>query len=266
MSKLVYSVLAAAVLAACSSTKNTSPGTTGGTTQNGGGMQTTGTQTTSGGSLSKEDQDGGYVALFDGQSLNGWHSYGKAAPGAAWKIDNGAIHLDAASKQSYQTNGGGDLVTNQEYDNYDLKLEWKIAPKGNSGIIFNIKEDTSQYKESWYTGLEMQVLDNEGHADGKIPKHRAGNLYDLIAVTKETVKAPGEWNEARIVNNRGKLDLYLNGEHVVDTRMDDENWRNLVAGSKFKNMPAFAKSLGGRIGLQDHGDDVWFRNIRIKQL
>jgi hypothetical protein len=253
MYKIVYSLLAVALLAGCSSTKKT---------QSGGDMA----QTTSGGSLSKEEQDAGWVSLFDGSTLNGWHSYGKSQPGQAWKVDNGAIHLDAASKSSYQTNGGGDLVTNNSFENYDLKLDWRISPNGNSGIIFNIVEDTTKYKESWFTGMEMQVLDNDGHPDGKIPKHRAGNLYDLIAVTKETVKPVGEWNQVEIVNNRGKLDLYLNGEHVVDTRLDDENWRNLVAGSKFKDMPDFAKSLGGRIGLQDHGNDVWYRNIRIKQL
>jgi hypothetical protein len=260
MNKIFYSLLSLAVLAGCSSTRTATPAT-GGTAQNGG----TGMQTASGG-LSKEDQDAGYVALFDGQTLNGWHSYGRTAPGPAWKVDNGAIHLDAASKNNYQVAGGGDLITDQEYENYDLKLEWRISPNGNSGIIFNINEDTTKYKESWHTGLEMQVLDNEGHSDGKIPKHRAGNLYDLIAVSKENVKPVGEWNEARIVNNRGKLDLYLNGEHVVDTRLDDENWRNLVAGSKFKDMAAFATFSRGRIGLQDHGDNVWFRNIRIKQL
>lgn len=259
MYKALYTLAAIALLAGCSSTKNTSSGNT---TQNS-GM----TQTTSGNAgLTKEEQDAGWVALFDGQTLNGWHSYGKSAPGSAWKVDDGAIHLDASNKQSYQTNGGGDLVTDNEYENYDLKLEWKIAPNGNSGIIINTKEDTTKYKESWYTGMEMQVLDNDGHPDGKIPKHRAGNLYDLIAVTKETVKPVGEWNAVEIVNNRGKLDFYLNGEHVVDTRMDDDNWRNLIANSKFKDMPDFARFSRGRIGLQDHGNDVWFRNIRIKQL
>ena len=260
MYKILYSIAAIALLAGCGSSKKSTSGTT---TQNSNGMA----QTTSGGTgLSKEDQDAGYVALFDGTTLTGWHSYGKSAPGQAWKVDNGTIHLDAASKQSYQTNGGGDLVTDNEYENYDLKLDWKISPNGNSGIIINTKEDTTKYKESWYTGMEMQVLDNDGHPDGKIPKHRAGNLYDLIAVSKETVKPVGEWNAVEIVNNRGKLDFYLNGEHVVDTRMDDANWQSLVANSKFKDMPDFAKFSRGRIGLQDHGNEVWFRNIRIKQL
>jgi len=260
MYKIAYSLLAVALLSACHSTKKATTSTS---TQNGSSMaQDMGGNA----SLTKEEQGSGWVSLFDGRTLNGWHSYGQSAPGQAWKAENGTIHLDAAGKKSYQTNGGGDLVTDGEYQNYDLKLDWKISPNGNRGIIFNIKEDTTKYKESWFTGLEMQVLDNDGHPDGKIPKHRAGNLYDLIAVSKETVKPIGEWNAVEIVNNRGKLDLYLNGEHVVDTRLDDDNWRNLVANSKFKDMPDFAKFQGGRIALQDHGNDVWFRNIRIKQL
>ena len=262
MNKTIYSLLAVALLAGCSSTRTSTPAASGETSQNaGGGMQSNGAN-----QLSKAEQDSGWVLLFDGSTTTGWHSYGKSAPGGAWKVDNGTLHLDAANKSNYQTAGGGDLVTDKAYGNYDFRLEWKIAPNGNSGIVFNIDEDTTKYKESWYTGLEMQVLDNDGHPDGKIPKHRAGNLYDLIAVTKETVKPVGEWNAVRIVHNAGKLDLYLNGEHVVDTRMDDDNWRNLVAGSKFKDMPAFAKSAGGRIGLQDHGDNVWYRNIKIKPL
>ncbi|HUQ96309.1 MAG TPA: DUF1080 domain-containing protein, partial [Chitinophagaceae bacterium] len=261
MYKTIYSVLALAVLTSCSSTKTTT-GAAGNTTESGGTTMTN----TSGTALSKVDADAGFVSIFDGKTLAGWHSYGKSAPGQAWKVDNGAIHLDAASKQSYQTNGGGDLITDAEYENYDLRLDWKISPNGNSGIIINTKEDTTKYSESWYTGMEMQVLDNDGHSDGKIPKHRAGNLYDLIAVSKETVKPVGEWNAVQIVNNRGKLDLYLNGEHVVETRMDDDAWRALIAGSKFKDMPDFAKFSKGRIGLQDHGNDVWYRNIRIKQL
>lgn len=259
MYKTLYSVACIALLSACHSAKK-STGT------NSMAQTTDNTSQTASDAMQGNDQGTGWVRLFDGSSLSGWHSYGQSAPGSAWKIDNGAIHLDAASKKSYQTNGGGDLVTDAEYTNYDLKLEWRISPNGNSGIILNLQEDTTKYHESWNTGLEMQVLDNDGHSDGKIPKHRAGNLYDLIAVSKETVKPVGEWNAVEVVNNRGKLDFYLNGEHVVNTRTDDENWRNLIAGSKFKDMPGFGTFAGGRIGLQDHGNDVWFRNIRIKQL
>jgi len=210
--------------------------------------------------------DTGWTSLFDGQSLAGWHSYGKTVPGAAWNVDSNAIHLDVSANKGYQTKDGGDLVSADEYENFDLKLEWKISKNGNSGIVFLIHEDTTIYKESWNTGLEMQVLDNDGHSDGKIPKHRAGNLYDLIAASPETVKGPGEWNQAEIVVNNGKLDLSLNGTVVVSTTMWDDNWKKMVAASKFGVMPNWGTFKQGHIALQDHGNEVWYRNIMIKKL
>jgi len=201
-----------------------------------------------------------WTSLFDGSTLNGWHTYGKTGIGSAWKADSGTIHLTTAkAKSEFQNRDGGDIVTNDEYENFHLKLEWKISKNGNSGIVFLIKEDTSQYKYMWNTGPEMQVLDNDGHPDGKIKKHRAGDLYDLISCSTETVKPVGEWNQAEIIVNKGKLDLILNGTNVVSTTLWDDNWNKLVAGSKFKDMPGFGKQRVGRIGLQDHGDEVWFR-------
>ena len=203
-----------------------------------------------------------WVSLFDGNSTSGWHTYGKSTVGSAWKADNGALHFTRPK----DTLDGGDIVTNDSYENFHLKLEWKIAPKGNSGIIFLVNEDTSQYKRTYFTGPEMQVLDNNGHADAKINKHRAGDLYDLISSSSEPVKPAGEWNQAEIILNQGKLDFFLNGTNVVSTTLWDDNWNKLVAGSKFKDMPAFAKSRSGKIALQDHGDEVWYRNITIKRL
>jgi len=210
--------------------------------------------------------DGGWVSLFDGKTTTGWHSYGKDKAGELWKIADGALYLDTTKKEGFQTSGGGDLVSDAEYGNFDLKLEWKIAPKGNSGIIFYIHEDTAKYKYTWYTGPEMQVVDNDGHPDGKILKHKAGDLYDLISSSKETAKPVGEWNEVEIISKDGKLDLFLNGTNVVSTTMWDDNWKKLVAGSKFKAMPDFSTYKKGKIALQDHGNMVWFRNIKIKEL
>jgi len=210
--------------------------------------------------LSDNEKQEGWKLVFDGKDLSGWHTYGKKIVSSAWKADDGTIHFDASKK-----NDGGDIVTNKEYQNFDLKLEWKISKNGNSGIMFDVKEDP-QYKETWNTGPEMQVLDNDGHADGKIKKHRAGDLYDLIQSSSEPVKAVGEWNLAEIKNDKGKLDLYLNGVHIVSTTLWDDNWIKLVKGSKFSAMPGFSKYKSGRIALQDHGCDVWFRNVKIREL
>jgi len=176
------------------------------------------------------------------------------------------LHLDASEKEHNKIKGGGDIVTDEQFDNFDLKLEWKISNAGNSGIIFCVHEDTTKYKAPYETGPEMQVLDNEGHSDGKIHKHRAGDLYDLIACSKETVKPVGEWNQVEIKLINGKLDFFLNGEKVVSTTMWDDNWNNMVANSKFKTMPGFAKFKKGGIDLQDHDCAVWYRNIMIKKL
>lgn len=210
--------------------------------------------------------DSGWNSLFDGKTTAGWHTYGKSSVGEAWKIADGALYLDTTQKLDWQTKGGGDIVTNDEYENFHLKLEWKIAKDGNSGIIFYVHEDTAKYKYVWHTGPEMQVLDNDGHGDGKIIKHRAGDLYDLISCSKETVKPVGEWNEAEIVGNNGKLDFFLNGTNVVSTNMWDSAWKQMLAASKFKDMKDFGTYKKGRIALQDHGNTVWYRNIRIKKL
>lgn len=210
----------------------------------------------------------GFVSLFNGKTTDGWHSYRKTSAGKAWKAEDGVLHFDPAAKKASPTEGG-DLVTNEEFENFHLKLDWKVSPKGNSGVVFYIKEEP-QYQEMWHTGPEMQVLDNgtsatPGHPDAKITSHRAGDLYDLL-VSKEVVKPVGEWNTAEIVANKGKLDFYLNGQHTLSTTMWDENWKAMVAKSKFKEMPGFGKYTKGKIGLQDHGDEVWYRNIMIKKL
>jgi len=202
----------------------------------------------------------GWVSLFDGKTTKGWHTYGKTAADPQWNVNDGALHLDKSK------GGDGDLVTDRQYSNFDLKLEWKISPKGNSGILFYVHEDPSKYKEAYNTGPEMQVLDNEGHSDGKIHKHRAGDLYDLIPCSKETVRPVGEWNEVEIISNNGSLKFFLNGTNVVSTTLWDDNWKALVDGSKFKQWPGFGTFRSGKIDLQDHGNEVWYRNIKIKEL
>ncbi len=132
--------------------------------------------------------------------------------------------------------------------------------------FFNVNEDPVKFPNTYNSGPEMQVLDNDGHPDAKIHKHRAGDLYDIIPCNKETVKPYGEWNTAEIIADKGNLKLILNGVEVVATTMWDDNWKKLVAGSKFKSMPGFGTFKKGHIALQDHGDEVWYRNIVIKPL
>jgi Domain of Unknown Function (DUF1080) len=205
----------------------------------------------------------GWVSLFDGKSKKGWHIYRGEGTVSSWQVEDGALVFIPSNEKGVKN--GGDLTTDEEFENYHFSVEWKISEGGNSGIIFNVKED-SVNKKSYLTGMEMQVLDNDRHADAKIIKHRAGDLYDLISSSKEVAKPVGEWNTAEIIYNQNELKLFLNGVNVVSTIVGDDNWNTLVAGSKFKNMPGFAKFHKGRIPLQDHGNKVWFRNIKIKQL
>lgn len=206
-----------------------------------------------------------WIQLFDGKSLAGWHKYGGGEVGKAWKVENGELYLDAANKDGWQTGDGGDIVSDEEFENFHFKYEWKIAKNGNSGVIFYVHE-SPEYKYCWQTGPEMQVLDNNGHPDAKIISHRAGDLYDLIVSSEETVKPVGEWNQAEIISDNGNLTLVLNGVNVVETTMWTPEWEALIADSKFKDMKGFGTYKKGKIALQDHGDEVHFRNVLIKKL
>ena len=204
----------------------------------------------------------GFTKLFDGKTTTGWHTYGQSTVGSHWKVQDGALYLDPKTPGD----GGGDLVTDKEYTNYHLKLDWKVAPGSNSGVIFFVHEDKAKYGATYSTGLEMQVIDNDGHDDGKIQKHRAGDLYDIIKSSSEPVKPVGEWNTAEIITKNGSLELKLNGVTVVTTTLWDANWATLLKQSKFADWEGFATYKTGKIALQDHGDGVWYRNILIKEL
>jgi cytochrome c len=160
--------------------------------------------------------------------------------------------------------GNGDLVSDGEFENYELRLDWKIAPCGNSGIIFNVLED-GKMQQIWHSGPEMQVLDNTCHPDAKIVKHKAGDLYDLIESSKVTVKPAGEWNSIRLIVKKGHLQQWQNGTKIVETDMWTPQWNDMVAKSKFKTQPLFGTIKKGHLALQDHGDKVWYKNIKIKE-
>ncbi|WP_345231900.1 DUF1080 domain-containing protein [Olivibacter ginsenosidimutans] len=213
-------------------------------------------------SLTSQEKKDGWKLLFDGKSTKGWHTYRKDKAGAAWTVQDGALVFNSPSDKSE----GGDLVTDKEYENYDLTLEWKISEGGNSGIIFGVKEDP-KYGASYETGIEMQVLDNIKAEDRHYPNHLAGTLYDLIGSAEVSKpKAVGEWNQARILYNKGEITLWLNGVQTANVKIGSPEWLNLLAKSKFHDWEGFAKYPKGKIALQDHGHEVAFRNIKIKQL
>ena len=205
--------------------------------------------------------DTDWITLFDGTTLNGWHTFGKTSVSPKWNVDSGAIHFNPDTKGD-----DGDLVSNDSFENFDLKLDWKIAKGGNSGVLFYVQDDKQKYEDTYKTGPEMQVLDDERNEDNKIPSHHAGSLYDMIQATPGAVKPAEQWNTAEIVSNNGKLDFYLNGVHVVNTNIFDDNWKKMIANSKFKQWPAFGTFKTGHIALQDHGFGVWYKNVMIKKL
>ncbi|MDB5453305.1 MAG: hypothetical protein JWO33_1883 [Caulobacteraceae bacterium] len=207
--------------------------------------------------LTAPERAQGWRLLFNGKDLSGWKVYRKDAIPPQWQVQDGAIALTAG--------GAGDLMTAEEYGDFDLQLEWKISPKGNSGVIYRVKEDPSA-PNTYNSGPEMQVLDNDGHADGKTPSHRAGAIYDLVVPKEGAVRPVGEWNQARIVLRKGHVEHWLNGQKVAESSYGDAAWRKLIAGSKFKDMPLFGRVPVGHIALQDHGNKVWFRNIKIRRL
>jgi cytochrome c len=160
---------------------------------------------------------------------------------------------------------GGDIVTADEYENFELNLEWKISPCGNSGIIYNVVE-SSEHEFTYQTGPEMQVLDDACHPDSRFTSHKAGDLYDMIESNYSTVRPSGQWNKVRLIKNKGHVEHWLNGRKVVEFDMYTDKWNDMISKSKFKDMKGFGLAPKGKIALQDHGNVVWYRNIKIKVL
>lgn len=218
--------------------------------------------------LTAEEEAAGWRLLFDGKSTDGWHNYGTTTIGSSWVVEDDALHLTAEKDEEgiWRTADGGDILTDDQFENFELQLEWKLTPCGNSGIMYLV-EESDQYDYPWQTGPEMQVLDAECHPDGKIEKHRAGDLYDMIAADPVTVRPAGEWNQVRVIVNNGQLEHWMNGEKVVETTIFTDSWREMIANSKFVEFPGFGTVQKGHIALQDHNDaKVWYRNIKIREL
>jgi hypothetical protein len=200
-----------------------------------------------------------WISLFDGKTTHGWHAFKKPGSTAAWIIKDEAIYLDISRKDNR-----ADLVTDQEFGDYHLKFDWKVAPKSNSGLIFMVNENAPV--ATWQTGPEFQLIDNVGYPEELGPKQLAGSLYDLIGCPAEVVKPTGEWNSSEIILEKNKIVFIVNGKKVIETIIGSKEWDALIASSKFAAFPNFAKTARGHIALQDHGGEVWFKNIVIKNL
>lgn len=230
--------------------------------------------------LSDEEKSAGWKLLFDGESTKGWHTYNKPGTiGAKWVARDGALVFEGRDRFEFFVSGrkieigdvdkiadgGEDIVSDDTFEDFELHLEWKISKGGNNGIFYMIKESEA-YDEVWKTSPEMQVMDNTGHKDGLIYKHRAGDLYDLIPADPVRVKPHGEWNKVKIIKNNGKVEQWLNGTKVVSYDINSEEWKDLVSKSKFEEYKDFATPGPGRIGFQDHDNLVFYKNIKIKEL
>ena len=214
--------------------------------------------------LSKKEEKQGWHLLFDGKTTNGWHTYLRDTVGSKWQVKNGSLVFDTSQPRS----GGGDIVTNGSYENFELQLEWKISRGGNSGIIFDVQEDP-KFAATYLTGPEMQVLDNIDASDNKKQNHLAGCLYDLSGdSTVSHPHTPGEWNQVKILQNKGHLSFWLNGTKTFEGQIGSDAWNNMVANSKFngKNFSDFAKLAKGKIALQQHPGSSEWRNIKIREL
>lgn len=212
---------------------------------------------------SKEKADG-WQLLFNGKDLKGWHSYLENKAGIAWQVQNGEIVLNKNAKS--KSKDYADLTSDQEFENFDLKVEWKIEPCGNSGLLFYVNE-SPEYKETWETGPEMQIVDLYCSGDSRVLMNRAGDLYDLVAADTEWVTTGGKWNLYEIKAQNGHLQLFQNGHKIVDTQMWDDHWRELIARCKFADMPNFGTFSKGRIAFQGtENGKLWFRNIKIRKL
>ncbi len=214
----------------------------------------------------------GWELLFDGKTFEGWRGIGIGSiPKGHWKIEDGTIKKIASGDVPTIADGqplkGGDLITDKSFNNFELKFEWKISEGGNSGVKYNVIEEVSiKNGSTGALGFEYQVLDDAKHKDNLNATHRASSLYDMIEAIGKTVKPVGTFNNARIVFNGNIIEHWLNGNKVVAAITDSPEFEELFKKSKYHDKPDFTIHKNAHIVLQDHGDDCWYRNIKIRKL
>lgn len=202
--------------------------------------------------LSAKERADGWKLLFDGKTTNGWRGYRKKTMPDGWQVRDGALVRAATA---------GDIVTEQQFDNFELQFDWKVTKGANSGVFYRASEE---YPAVYESAPEYQVLDNGGHPDGKSPKTSAGSNYALDAPVRDVTKPVGEWNHARIVVDGHHVEHWMNGVKLLEYELNSPKWKEEVAASKFKQWPAYGTLSKGYIAIQDHGAEVAFRSIKVR--
>ena len=223
-------------------------------------------QASSANTLTAEQIAEGWQLLFDGETLNGWKRFNHDTIGPLWSVRDGAILCDGEGLGEGSGAHGGSLITTREFENFELVLDYKLSPGGNSGVLYHVVEDP-KYKYDYETGPEFQLLDDGGWQGELRDEQKAGSNYDMYAApANKKVNPAGEWNTARIIYINGHVEHWLNGEKTVEFEEGSEDFKKRFDNSKWKDHPDWNKSKSGAIALQDHGAPVYFRNIRIKEL
>ena len=204
--------------------------------------------------LTAAERAAGWQLLFDGNSLEGWRGYNSEFMPTGWSVENGLLT---------RTGPGGDIITEQQFGDFELYLEWLVGPGGNSGVLVRAVEGQ---EEVYHGAPEMQLLDDAGHPDGRSPLTSAGSNYGLHGAPRGIVKSAGEWNSSRIVVVNNQVEHWLNGDKVVEYELGSADWLRRVANSKFAQWPAYGRASRGHIGIQDHGDRVSFRNLKVREI
>ena len=216
--------------------------------------------------LTEAEEAEGWQLLFDGETMANWRGFRSNEIPQKWEIQDGALYFTGSDDSTLT---GGDIITAQPYENFELELDWKISECGNSGIMFHVAPAEEGYDQTWRTGPEYQVLDNTCHPDAENGRDRYAGTNYALHVPDSTVyieKPAGQWNHTRIVVQGPHVEHWLNGQKIVEYELWSDDWNQRVANSKFGEMPDYGQKRRGHIALQDHGDPVWYRNIKIRPL